>query len=55
MRKFRRTAIAIADAKETALYFDYVIPVNLGVDVIRGRISHMRHENSAVSHVFLLR
>jgi hypothetical protein len=34
MDRLERTAIAIANAKETALYFDYVIPVNLGVDII---------------------
>jgi hypothetical protein len=29
---FSRTAIAIANLKEAALYFDHVIPVNLGVE-----------------------
>jgi hypothetical protein len=35
MDKFGRTASAIVDAKQTALYFDYVIPLNFGLEESR--------------------
>lgn len=35
MGKFERTAITIADAKESALYFDYIIPVNYGLEIVK--------------------
>src|SRR6266550_1959608 len=35
MGKFEGTAITIADAKESALYFDYIIPVNNGLEIVK--------------------
>jgi hypothetical protein len=35
MSEFNRTVIALADAKESALYFDYIIPVNNGLEVAK--------------------
>lgn len=33
MPAYPKTAVSFVNAKETALYFDYVIPLNLGMDV----------------------
>lgn len=34
MRRYAKTAISLVNARETALYFDHVIPVNLGIDLL---------------------
>ena len=35
MGKFEGTAITLADAKESALYFDYLIPINFGLEIVK--------------------
>jgi len=34
MRRYNKTAISLVNARETALYFDHVTPVNLGGDLL---------------------
>lgn len=33
-KKFNNTAISLINPRETALYFDYVVPLNLGLDML---------------------
>src|SRR5579863_147334 len=35
MNKFEKTVITIADAKQSALYFEHIIPVNYGLEMFK--------------------
>lgn len=47
MNDYSKTAISLVSLKETALYFDYVIPINLGVALILSMgPERLRHEEN---------